>query len=201
VVYVNPLGQPSAPVNPPTNISIDDGSLLVLTKYGVTGLLPPQAPNPPDPNNIPENWPYGQVIQDGTCEWTIADPTDQGIRMYPPPASAAGGNVWLIRLFAQKKAPVFTDLDDYLDPIPDDQVKWFRDGFIAYAHRYSSVPAVKARFPLAKSEWLQAMADATKQADREEEAYGFVPDKGLLSPEYYTDPGPGNPYWRQWGGS
>jgi hypothetical protein len=199
VIYVNPIGSAANPDNPATNIELADGSLCILTTYGTTGATPPALPAAPVP--APDNWPVGAVIDDGTCQWTVADPSAQGIRMYPPPAGNAGGNVWLIRLFAQKKAPVITDLTSFLEPIPDDQIKWFRDGFIAYCHRHSSVPAIKARYPTMKNEWLASMAAATKQADREDESKGFYPDKGMLSPEYYTDPGPGNPYWRQWGGS
>jgi len=199
MVYTDPLGQISMPSNPSTNIVLADGlTILMLTQYGTTGLTPPVVPPPPNP--VPDNWPIGVTIADGTCKWTLADPSAQGIRTWPPPPDSSG-NVWLMRLFAQMKAPVFTDITLKLDPIPDDQTKWFRDGFIAYCHRHSSVPAVKARFPQAKQDWLMAMAQATKQADREDENYGFYPATGLLAPEYYTDPGPGNPYWRQWGGS
>lgn len=198
--YVYPIGPAVTPNNALTNITDSAGNLLALTKWGTTGATAPVAPAWPGPGAQPDTWPIGQVIPDGSCEWTVADPAYQGIRLYPPPPDASGAT-WLMRLFAQKKAPVITEITEYLNPIPDDQMKWFRDGFIAYAHRYSAVPTVKARYGGMKGEWLAAMAAATKQADREDEGRGFYPDKGLLSPEYYSDPGPGNPYWRQWGGS
>jgi hypothetical protein len=200
VTYTDPFGQPNMPSNPPTNIVLADGTILILSQYGVTGTSVPVTPNPPDPANPPPNWPVGAVIEDGSCQWTVVDGSAQGIRMWPPPPDSSG-NVWLVRLFAQKKAPVITDITLPLNPIPDDQIKWFRDGFIAYCHRHSTAPAVKARFPQAKADWIAAMTQATKQADREDENYGFYPATGILSPQYYSDPGPGNPYWRQWGGS
>ena len=45
------------------------------------------------------------------------------------------------------------------------------------------------------------MAMQAKQADREDEGRGFFPDRGTMAPDYINDPGPGNPYWRNWGGS
>jgi hypothetical protein len=105
--------------------------------------------------------------------------------------------VWLIRLFAQKKAIPFLNMAQKLDPIPDDQAKWFRDGCVAYAHRYSTNPAVKARYPQMKGEWLAALDAQARQNDREDESKGFFPDKSVMSPSYTTDPGPW-PYRYGW---
>ena len=124
-------------------------------------------------------------------------PAGQGIRLFPMPPQ--GGNVWLCRLFGQARAPLITKMGQKLDPVPDDQIKWFRDGFIAYAHRHSSSPQVKARFPQMKAEWQQSMMAVSFQNAREKEAHGEFPDRPLLSPAYYYDPGPGDPYWKQRG--
>jgi hypothetical protein len=141
----------------------------------------------------------GQVIQDGTAQWTVADPHAQGIRLCPPPPDSSG-NTWLIRCFAQGPAPIFRTLQDLLDPIPDDDAKYFRQGFVSYAHRYSANPVVKARYLEMKKEWFADLMSNMSQGANEEEWYGFYPAHGILSPEYFSDPGPGNPYWRQWGG-
>jgi hypothetical protein len=200
-VYTYPVGQPQTPSNAWTNILDADENILVLTKFGVTGLTPPVAPPWPDPTTKPpENWPVGQVIVDGTCEWTVADPYGQGIRIWPPPPDASA-NTWIIRAFGQMKAPYFSSMNQYLDPIPNDQTKWFRDGFVAYAHRYSTNPNVSKRYETKRAEWIAAMAMQAKQADREDEGRGFFPDRGTMAPDYINDPGPGNPYWRNWGGS
>ena len=194
-VYTWPIGATTPPANGPTNILDADGNILVLTKYGVTGDSAPVAPPWPDGTAAPANYPVGVVIKDGTCEWTVADPDAQGFRFRPRPAS--GGNVWLARLFAQKKAPTFTQLKQTIDPVPDDEEKWFRDGCVAYAHRYSANPAVKARYMPMKAEWIAAMAEETKKNDREDESKGFFPDKGIMAPSYATDPGP-YPYRYGW---
>jgi hypothetical protein len=131
---------------------------------------------------------------DGTCEWTVADPSAQGIRLEVPVSS--NSNLWLMRLFAQKKPPVYTNLQNKLDPIPDDEVKWFRDGFIAYCHQYSANPAVKARFEIKKLEWQNAMAAQARANNREDESKGFFPAQGVMSPQYVGGYAPGYPRWR-----
>jgi hypothetical protein len=105
--------------------------------------------------------------------------------------------VWLLRLYAQRNASIFTKLNQLINPIPDDQAKWFRDGCVAYAHRYSTNPAVKSRFEQMKADWFGAMELATKQNDREDESKGFFPDKSVMAPSYTTDPGPW-PYRYGW---
>jgi hypothetical protein len=201
--YTNPVGTVQTPSNPPTNILDANGNILVLTKWGTTGLVPPLAPEAPDPDDPPADWnapwPIGAVIQDGTCEWTVAHPTAQGIRLAPPPPDTSG-NTWLIRIFAQGGGPYFTTLQDSLDPIPNEDAKYFREGFVAYAHRYSANPVVKNRYMELKREWQSDLQGNLAQGANEEDYYGFYPAHGLLSPEYFSDPGPGNPYWRQWGG-
>lgn len=194
VVYTNPIGQSTTNENPQTSYMSDYGDILTLTRYGVTGLVEPPPPTwtpPPDNPDMtqPPNWPIGAEVVDGTTVWQICDPKAQGFRFTPRPPS--GGNVWLCRLFVQRKArPRFRDLQEYLDPIPDDYMKWFIDGFIAYSHRYSSNPAVVARFESRRQLWLDAMAQAAKQGDRETEAKGFFPDKPIQSPTYIQDQGP-----------
>jgi hypothetical protein len=59
---------------------------------------------------------------------------------------------------------------------------------------------VKARFAQMKMDWLNAMAAAARENDREDQSLGFFPDRSILQPSYVSDPGPGNPYWRNWGG-
>lgn len=187
ITYTNPVGQAITNDNKWTNINDAAGNILVLTKYGTTGAVAPAAPSMTG---------QGAVIPDGTCEWTVADPNAQGFRFLPRPPT--GGNVWLVRVFAQKKQPTrFINLGQPIDPIPDDYAKWFIDGFIAYAHRYSSNPAVIARFDRMKAAWLDAVAQAARQGDREDEAKGFYPDQSIASPSFVQDQGP---YPYRWGG-
>jgi hypothetical protein len=187
VTYTNPVGPSIINENKWTNIYDQAGNILVLTKYGTTGLLAPVAPLGAAP---------GVVVIDGTCEWTVADPLAQGFRFLPRPPT--GGNVWLVRIFAQmKQPPRFINLGQFIDPIPDEYSKWFIDGFIAYAHRYSADPAVKARYREMKTEWLDSIAQAARQGDREDEAKGFFPDRSIASPSFIQDQGP---YPYRWGG-
>ena len=200
ITYTWPVGPQvtSPPENPPTNITDQYGNLLLLTQYGVTGTTPPVAIYPNDPTTgLPDYTAnvIGQVITDGTCKWLVVDPDAQGFRFNPMPPS--GGQVWLARLWGQRKAPLFTKLKQLISPVPDDQKKWFLDGCIAYAHRYSTNPNVKARFEQMKADWFTAMELATKQNDREDESKGFFPDKSVMSPSYTTDPGP-YPYRFGW---
>lgn len=195
VKYIQPIGATTSPENSATDILDANGNILVLSKYGTTGLLPPVAPAWSGPGPQPPTWPIGQIITDGTCEWTVLDPNAQGFRFRPMPP--AGGNVWLMRLFGQKKAQLFTKMKQFIEPIPDDQSKWFRDGCIAYAHRYSSNPNVKARYVTMRQEWIAAMDAQTKQNDREDESKGFFPDRNIMAPSYVVDPGP-YPYRYGW---
>jgi hypothetical protein len=186
IIYSNPIGPAITNTNKWTNILDAAGNILVLTQYGTTGLTPPTAPYGAG---------AGLVVIDGTCEWTVADPAAQGFRFLPRPPT--GGNVWLVRVFAQMKAPPrFINLGQFIEPIPDDYAKWFIDGFIAYAHRYSSNPAVLARFPQMKAAWQSSIAQAATQGDREDEAKGFYPDQSIASPSFIQDQGP---YPYRWG--
>ena len=185
--YTNPIGATVGPSNPYTNIIDPSGNILVLTEWGTTGTTEPDA----GPDALP-----GATVQDGTVRWMVVDPNAQGFRFYPRPPQ--GGHVWLLRIFAQAKAPIFTNLQQTLDPIPDDYSKWFRDGCVAYGHRYSSNPVVKARFPQMKSDWIMSIMAAAKQGDREDESKGFFPDKGIAAQININDPGP-YPYRWGWG--
>ena len=186
ITYTNPVGQTITNNNPLTNIYDANGNILVLTQYGTTGTTPPVAP---------ANVLGGYIITDGTCVWTVADPKAQGFRVHPRPP--IGGNVWLMRIFAQMKPPPrFLNLGQFIDPVPDDYCKWFIDGFIAYTHRYSSNPAVIARFERNKAAWIDAIAAAARQGDREDESKGFFPDQPIASPSFIQDQGP---YPYRWG--
>ena len=195
--------RPTTTSRPPTS-ERSLGYILTLIQYGVTGLVEPPdpvwTPPPLDPDvTQPANWPIGAMVIDGTTIWQICDPKAQGFRFTPRPPS--GGNVWLCRLFVQRKArPRFVNLQEYLDPIPDDYSQWFVDGFIAYAHRYATNPAVLSRFDRNRQIWLEGMGAAAKQGDREDEAHGFFPDRPIASPTFVQDQGPYPYRWQGgWG--
>jgi hypothetical protein len=184
MLYTTPVGAIAMPNNGPTNIADSNGNILVLTGYGITGLQAPMAP----PASAP-----GTLVPDGTCQWTVADPNAQGLRVNPCPPQ--NGNLWLIRPFAQAQPPQFTNsLAQKIDPIPDSYSKWFRDGFIAYCHRHSADPKVKARFPQAYELWMSSVLAAAKAGDREQEAMGFIPVRSIMDGGSGLNIGPAWPY-------
>lgn len=175
--YTNPVGAVTTPSNPPTNIRDAHNNILLLTTFGVTGSSAPDAG---------ANALVGATVNDGTCVWTVLDPKAQGFRISPLPPQA--GLVYQVLPVAQARPPRFTSLQQTLDPIPDDYSQYFDAGFIAYAHRHATAPEVKKRFDAERSKWLQAMADACRQGDRERDDAGFVPDHGVMQSEGCIQP-------------
>lgn len=170
-VITNPLGAAVTPSNPVINILDANGNILVLTTYGITGGVAPAAA---------ALSPGGTIVNDGTCVWTVADPKAQGFRISPLPPQA--GPTYQVNIIAQARPPRFTTVAQVLDPIPDDYAKYFQDGFIAYCHRHSPAPMVRARFDDMRLQWLQSLADAVKSGDRERDDARFVVERPVMSP-------------------
>lgn len=197
-VYTNPLGAPQTPNNPPTNIVDVNGVYLVLTTYGTTAATGPApvAPNPWTPTSV-------TTVADGSCVWTAANPDGQGLRVGPLPPQQ--GVVYQMNVVAQAKPPTFANLQQKINPIPDEYQGYFRDGMIAYTYRISPDPSMQARFPMMRQAWLAAMMDACKQGDRERDAACFVPQSSIMGNDMMGSGsmGPADPYnWAQrrgWG--
>jgi len=183
--YVYPLGALITPTNPNTNIRDVNGNILVLTGWGVTGSTPPQ---------LPAGSSEGTMVLDGTCTWTVADPESQGFRIMPLPPQQ--GVVYQIDCVAQKKAPPpFTSMQQQIDPVPDDDAHWFREGFIAYSYRMSPNPQMRALFPNQRQFWMAAIEGALKKGDRELITNAaFIPDRSVVAPQGGIDIGPANPF-------
>lgn len=187
--YTNPIGTASTPQNPRTNILDPHGNILILTQYGVT------AADGTGPDAGADAVP-GTVIVDGTCRWTVADPSAQGFRLIPmPPAS---GVVYQIDLIGQANPPQFTNLDQMIDPIPDDYAGSFRYGAYVYCHKYATDPAIKREFPIMRNAWMAEIMDSLKQGDREAEGAGFIPGKSAMADTWTSNVGPANPYGSGW---
>lgn len=185
VTYTNPVGVlNTTPTNPPTNILDVHGNILILTHYGTTGGSAPDAG---------ANAPEGTVVTDGSVQWTVAAATSQGFRILPLPPQQ--GVCYQVNVIAQKEAPApFTSLSQTIDPIPDNYAHHFREGFRALCFRNSPNAKARAEFPMMKNNWLNSIADALRQGDREAEAAGFIPDRGVVSPQGGIEIGPANPY-------
>lgn len=181
--YTNPLGAVVTPTNPNTNITDASGNILLLTTYGVTGLVAP---------NAGAGAAAGTMVNDGTCVWTVVDPKGQGFRIAPLPSQQ--GITYQINVVAQKRPVEFTSLDQTLDPIPNDYSKYFYDGMIAYLTRQSSAPVVRARFPQMHNAWLISMDNACKQADREKDDAMFVPSRTVDQESTIANIGPAWPF-------
>jgi len=182
--YTQPLGAVITPTNPPVNIVDANGNILVLTTYGTTGLTAPAAPATSAEMT---------TVNDGSCVWTVADPNSQGFRLLPlPPQQAV---VYQVNVVAQMKAPPpFTSMQQQINPVPDDQAKWFRDGMKAHCYEMSPNPQMRALFPKMKDMWLAAIMGDLKQNDRETDNAGFIPDRSCVAAQGGIDIGPANPY-------
>lgn len=160
-----------APILPnPFNNFIDaNGNLLVLTTPGPTGSGVTGSTAP----SLPPDSAEGTTVADGSCIWTVADELSQGYRILP----IVGGNgpVYRITPIYQAKAVMFVNLQQKLDPIPDDQMRTFKRGYRTYCLRDSGNPNMSAQFPNERMAWHGEMADLAKQGDREQDEYGLLP--------------------------
>lgn len=178
VVYTNPIGQVQAPQNPTTCIKDPSGNLWVVVTYGVCG---PNEPNWPTTITYPTpqspNAP-ATTVQDGTVVWMAVNPKGQGIRLNPiPPAT---GVVWLIEAVGQLRAPRFQNVNQTLEPLPDDFSNYFKTGFLAECYRRNPDPKIRAKYPLERQIWLESLDKAVRQADREADDFGFFPGCNIM---------------------
>ena len=188
---VNPLGQPSVPANPRTQIRDKNGNFLRLTTYGTTGVAAPFAVS---------GAAAGTIVTDGTVKWTVVDPKGQGLRLNPIPPQT--GVVFMAYAIGQMRPLLFggsatgtAALQQTLEPIPDDYAPYFRQGFIAHCYRYSPEAKIRAKFVMEHQLWMEAMSEAVKTADRERDNAGFFPSRGLMSSPWDAYVGPANPYF------
>jgi len=160
-----PLVTGSNPVkqNPPMAILLA-GTILTLTGFGTTGIVPP---------TIPTGVAEGTQIPDGSCFWTVCNSTSKGFRVWPLPG--ATGPVWEIVPRYQNRPPAITTLDQMIDPIPDDQARNYRKGYNAYALNASPNPTDRARFQGDYSLWINSLLEIKKAADKELNVYGLIP--------------------------
>lgn len=173
------------PFNPIKQIKDANGNLLILTTFGTTGSVAPV---------LAANSAAGTTVTDGTCVWTVVDPTAQGFRIWPTPSQT--GVVWQMNLRAQAKPPApFTSLNAILAPIPDEYIHVFRQGCITTAYRYSPEEKVRQMYNSELQIWDAVLMKGRIQADREPENHSFIPVSGVVATPggngYVT---PGNPW-------
>lgn len=183
-LIVNPLGQPSCPANPILQIQDSNGNFLVLTQFGTTGSTPPTAAAGALP---------GIDVNDGGCIWTVVDPKGQGFRVSPIPPQT--GVVYLAYIIAQNRPPALSTPQKLLNPIPDDYIQWFRQGFIAQCYRRSAETKIRNKFEIEYKLWTDGLYESSCAADRERDAAGFYPSRSILAEVFNPYPGAANPYW------
>lgn len=195
VIYTNPLGILQTPTNATTCITDPNGNLWVLTTFGTCGSTQPSWPtNPVYPVYGSSN--TGVVtttVQDGTCVWTAINSKGQGIRLSPIPPQT--GIVWLIQPLGQLRAPRITAVGQLLNPIPDDYISYFKQGFFAECYRRSPDPKIRAKYQLERQMWLESLEKAVWQADKELDDYGFYPGDQIMDQGWsYSPITPAMPY-------
>lgn len=174
--------------SPTTQIQDSNGNFLLVTTYGVTGSSAPSAPT----NSSP-----GVTVADGSIVWTVLDPYGQGFRVSP--RTPQSGVIYEIHAVAQDIPPVFnTNLNQTLSPLPDQFVKYFKQGFVAYCYRHSPEPQVRQKFPIEQDLWMKALQEELRGGDRERDSAGFFPSQSIMSEQSYMDPGPAWPYNSIW---
>jgi hypothetical protein len=194
VVYTSPVGQTAIPINPVTQVQDSFGNLWVLTQYGTCGSSNPFATNQ-NPSNVyrTQSSTNEVVVTDGTVKWTSVNPKGQGYRLHPRPGQT--GPVWIIAPIGQTRVPKFTKLTDYIEPIPDDFIMYFKQGFFAQLYRRSPDPKVRAKFADEYKIWMKALDDAVRQGSREQDDWGFIPATSVMDTGWATNPiNPAQPY-------
>src|ERR1700675_4283840 len=196
VTYISPVGQTQMPANPITCITDAFGNFWVVTTYGTCGGTTPFATN----QNPNKQYPTQQnpstvalTVNDGSVVWTAINPKGQGIRINPQPAQT--GPLWQILPVGQQRIPQFTQMSQYLDPVPDDYYSYFKQGFFAQCFRRSPDPKVRMRFADEWKIWLKSLDNAVKQGSREMDDWGFVPSSNVMDTGWAFNPvNPAMPY-------
>lgn len=158
-----------------TNAS-DTGNVQIVPVYPVY-----QAGNPSVSSTV------ATTVTDGTVIWTAINPKGQGFRLNPIPPSS--GVVWQVNPVGQMRVPRFGDMQQTLEPIPDDWESYFKAGFFAQCYRRSPDPKVRLKF---KDEWelfMKSLDNAVKQGQRETDDFGFYPgNPGVMDTGWAVNP-------------
>lgn len=187
-VIIYPLVGNGAPIgqNPILNMRDANGNILIVTGFGTTGSTAPQ---------LPADSLEGATVSDGTVVWTCVSPTSQGFRLDRLPSAA--GPTLEIRPYYQLDPPRFANFQQMINPIPDSFSRYFFTGLTGQCLKNSPNPGDLKRGENMYTEWLQAMANAKKQGDREINIYSLLPAGSVVEPRW----GPGqqprtadNPY-------
>lgn len=195
--YTQPLGATTVPGNPITQIQDSNGNFWVVTTYGITGSTEPSWPTSLAYPTQGSPTTTATTVTDGSVVWTALNPKGQGVRCNPIPPQT--GMIYQFNLFYQYRPfafsnGLFTAFNQTLEPIPDDFVKYFKDGFVAFAYNHSSDKGLRGKFQDQYNLWKKSLMDAKTQGDRERENYGFYPTNGIMQGSGNIYPGPAYPF-------
>lgn len=195
----NPLGVLTAPNNPWLQVQDAFGNLWVVTGYGTTGTTNPFITNL-NPVFPTQNSPSltATTVQDGTVTWTAVNPKGAGIRCNPLPPQL--GIVYQFNLIGQFRPFAFTNgpftaFSQYIEPIPDDFARYFRDGFVSMMYAHAEDPKVRGKFDTMYNLWINNMKQARGQQDRERDNAGFYAATNIMQqPFTIVTPNPAYPF-------
>jgi hypothetical protein len=171
---INNSAAQSQPNNPISQIVDSNGNLLVLTTYGTEGTTAPTAANDATPGTTCSG-------TGATTVWTVVDPNGLGIRIVDVPSQT--GLVWQFNLVGQMPPVAFTSMKQTLFPLPNKYEKFFRDGLLAQAYKYSPNPKTRGKFEDMWKFWVASLDGPhglREVQDRELEEYKFVPDRTIF---------------------
>jgi hypothetical protein len=177
VTYQPLIGTGPTAQNPILYFVDVNGNILIVTTFGATGSVAPE---------LPANSAEGTTVTDGSVVWTCVSPTSQGFRIDNLPSATAP--VWQIVPTYQLDPPLFTTMQQKLDPIPDSFARYFRRGLESECLKASPNPGDMKRGEQMYRDWIMAMAESKKQGDREVNAYGLQPAGSVVEPR-----------WASWG--
>jgi hypothetical protein len=158
----NPQTGQQLPNQPLMQIRDSNGNIQVLTQFGTTGATPPTW-----------NTVANQVTNDGTAQWTMADPNGIAWRVSPLPPQ--NGNPFLIQPYYQKKPPTITGITQPWT-IPDELSNVYEVGFLAYVWEAAEDDK---KFAQTYALFQSLIKKSLKSGDRERESYGMYPGRSL----------------------
>lgn len=186
VIYTNPIGTLQQPINATTCITDPNGNLWALTTFGTCGSTQPSWPtNPTYPvfGQVPQA--TATTVTDGSCIWTAINPSGQAMRISPIPSQT--GVTWLVVAVGQYRAPRFKNLQQLINPVPDDFEWAFKEGFFAECYKRAPDSKVFAKWEKNNEIWMKRLDMAVRQADKELDDFGFYPSSSIMSSDWGTN--------------
>lgn len=137
------------------------------------------------------------TVTDGTSVWTAINPQGQGFRLNPIPPQS--GITWFIQAVVQARIPIFRSLSQTLEPVPDDYVSYFKQGFFCQCYRRSPDPKVRAKFNDEWKLWMDSLDKCVQAGQRELDDFGFYPTQSVMDSGQGVYVGPAYPWPNPWG--